>query len=177
MSTSRVQVFGVIGQTAIDLQNRLETLLIENQLGEEEAYAPNAQLVDDLADRLASICYQLPIVYFSEYVDDWSVADSQFHLLSEVGSGDRICRGQCCSMVYFPRADSESLLGEIRSLKTESFYKNQCCDRWFLQHTEEAIGRCFSYEHHLIVAVSRFLEPSRYDDLIRPWLNQSAMIF
>src|SRR5262245_59876303 len=123
MSTSLVHVLTVIGKAASEVEAACEDLL-----GRRVQHHANSYGTDDWSpvdhEAIAGFCTsllkhvsKLPILYYAQYLDTWSVADSRFRLLEWSDGRKRQIYGASFGVVFYPSEFSENLLAQVKKYR------------------------------------------------------------
>jgi hypothetical protein len=180
MSTSLVHILTVIGKAAVDVEAACENMLggrVERHsrnygYGSDDWSEADQKAAQRLSSALINAAPELPIVYYAQYLDSWSVADSRFRLLDWPDGRKRQICGDMFGMVFYPSEFCQALLTQIKRLRRRKLYRDQAEDRWFLDHMREALQAALWLEKpFLVVSISKWLGPSRQDEEIRAALD------
>jgi hypothetical protein len=178
MSTSLVHVLTIVGKAAQDVEAACNELL-----GRRIERSSNSFGTDDWSDRdhkdIVKFCTQLldavrdlPVLYYAQYLDAWSVADSRFFLLEWPDGRRRQICGANYGMVFYPSRQRDALLAQIKKKRRTKLYRTQTEDRRYLDHLKDAIEDALWLEApFLVVSISQCLGPSRQDDEIKAALD------
>jgi len=182
MSTNLIHVLTAIGESAAEIQAACDDLLgrrVEREPGcrcSEDWPPGDREAADRLCQTLIAAALDLPIVYHAAYVDGWNTADQRFHLLDWPDGATRHIYGDDHGLAYYPGAFRESLLAQIKTARRRKFYRDQREDRWYLDHIHDAIDSAsWLRAPFLVVSISRFLGPSRYDEDIEAALGSRLL--
>jgi hypothetical protein len=171
MSTSLVHVLTLIGKGAHETEKECEELLRRRVEVEAGAYGSDDwpdtahRDIERLCLLLVKAAYSLPVVYYAQYVDGWTVADSIFSLLEWPDGCRRHICGDMFGVAFYPSQFRENLLTQITKSRKRRHYREYDENRWYLNHVQEALA-AFSWVDgpSLVVSISQTLGPSRSDD-------------
>ena len=174
MSTSLVHVLTIIGNAAQDAEAVCEELLARRKPRAGGGYGSSDWSAQDHADiqafclRLIAAAHELPILYYAQYLDPWTVADSRFALLPWPDERRRLFCGGDHGIAFYPAQIADAILGQI----AENAPRAQREDRWYLDQLKNAIEAALWLKApFLVVAISRCLGGSRQDDEIKAALD------
>jgi hypothetical protein len=178
MGTSLVHVLTVIGKGATEVEDACDELLGRriqrhvNRYGSEDWTEADHTAIADLCSALINAARDLPVVYYAQYVDSRSVADSRFRLVEWPDAKRRWIFGSTFGMVYYPSRHYESVLVQIKSKRRTKLYRTQTEDRWYLDHLKEATEAAIWLQApFLVVSVSECLGGGRDDEEIKAALD------
>jgi hypothetical protein len=178
MSTSIVHVLTVIGNGAKEVEAACEQLLAKRverhptEYGSDDWSERDLKAIEDLCSALIEAARDLPVVYYAQYIDAWSVADSRFRLLEWPDGRRRQIYGSGFGMAFYPSTFCQDILAQIKRFRRRRLYRNQAEDRWFLDQMKEAIeAALWLRAPFLVVSISQCLGPSREDEEIKAALD------
>jgi len=178
MSTSLIHVLTVIGKGAREVEATCEELLSRRTERHSNCYASedwsevDHRGIAGLCLALINAARNLPVVYYAQYLDGWSVADSRFGLLEWSDGRKRQICGDTFGLAFYPAPICQDLLAQMKRIRRRRHYRNQAEDRWFLERIREAIDAALWLEvPFLVVSISQCLGPSRHDQEIRAALD------
>jgi hypothetical protein len=171
MSTSLVHILTVIGQASVAAEKACDELLDRRVANEPRAYGSEDWSEKDHLDierfcrQLIGAAHELPIAYYAQYINGWSVGNSFFHLLQWPDGLQRQVCGSAFGFVYYSSAHWQSVRAQIEKRRRTKVYRSQAEDRWYLDHVKEAIEHVVWLESpFLVIAISQCLAPSRLDE-------------
>ena len=145
MSTNLVHVLTAIGDYAGEVEAACDALLAKRVEQEPECYGTedwsdgDRREIDAFCKPLIAAAHELPILYYAAYVDGWSMAGQQHHLLEwPDGLRRQIC-GNEHDIAYYPSAFRDDLLSQIKTARRRKFYRTEIEVRWYLDHVHDAI--------------------------------------
>ncbi len=172
MSTSLVHAFTVIGKGAGEVEAACEELLGRRVVREPNAYGSedwseaDHKAIEGLCTSLINAARELPVVYYAQYLDSWSVANSPFSLLKWPDGRRRYICGDSHGLVFYPSEFYRDLLEQIKRFRRRRFYRDQAEDRWFLQQMREALDCGLWLETpSLVVSINEPLGPSEVEEI------------
>jgi hypothetical protein len=178
MSTSLVHILTVIGRGAADAEAACEELLCRRiqrrprSYGSEDWTERDYKDIEHLCQALVKAARKLPVHYYAQYLDPWTVADSIFGLLKWPDGRRRQICGACFGLAFYPSRFAHEVLAEIEGLRLTEVFRSQAEDRWFLEHVKEAIDSAlWLRDRFLVVCVSEVIGPSRHDDEVKAALE------
>ena len=178
MSTSLVHFLTIVGEASQDVETACNELLgrrVERSpksFGSDDWSGRDHKDIEEFCLHLLDTALNLPVLYYAQYLDAWTVADWRFSLL-EWSDGRRlqIC-GAGYGIAYYPSGQCDSLLAQIKKKQRTKLYRTQTEDRWYVDHLKDAIETALWLEApYLVVSISQCLGPSREDDEIKAALN------
>jgi hypothetical protein len=177
MSTSVVHLLTIIGKASQDVEAACRDLL-DRRVARSPGYGSDDWSAEDHTDiesfcvRLISAAYELPVLYYAQYIDAWSVADSRYRLVDwPDGQRLQVC-GSNYGLVFYPSQYRESFLSQIKKRRQTRLYRKQAEYRWYFDHLNEAIQAAgWLQAMSLVVSISRCLGASRHDDEIKAALH------
>ena len=126
--------------------------------------------VDEFAARLRAECHVLPVVYFNEHIDAWSMGDFFRDCFPE-GSNTRVVFGDQFEVACYSLPDDNRLADALKdALKLENVRKQpreEQCFRVRLQEAMRASGNNFLSEEALLVVLRQVLDVTRSDIEVR----------
>lgn len=182
MSTNLLHILTAIGDGAAEIQ-----AVCDDLLGKRVQQEPGCRSTEDWSDRdreatdrfceaLIGSARELPILYYASYVDGWNTADQRFHLLEWPDGAMRQIYGDDYGVAYYPGTFREALLAQIKTARRRKYYRDQPEDRWYLEHINDAIeSASWLQAPILVVAISQFLGPSRYNEEIEAALKSRIL--
>jgi hypothetical protein len=178
MSTSVVHVLTIIGKASQEVEAACRDLLgrrvarSPNGYGSDDWSAQDHHDIESFCVRLIGAAYELPVLYYAQYIDAWSVADSRYRLV-DWPDGQRLqVYGSGYGLVFYPSQHRESFLSQIKKRRQTKVYRQQTEDRWYLDHLSEAIQAAgWLPTPFLVISISRCLGGSRYDEEIKAALD------
>ena len=178
MSTSVVHLLTIIGKASQDVEAGCRDLLDRrvarspNGYGSDDWSAEDHTDIESFCVRLISAAYELPVLYYAQYIDAWSVADSRYRLVDwPDGQRLQVC-GSNYGLVFYPSQYRESFLSQIKKRRQTRLYRKQAEYRWYFDHLNEAIQAAgWLQAMSLVVSISRCLGASRHDDEIKAALH------
>lgn len=183
MSTSIVHVMTIAGDTASEIEAACESLLNrrvpcdENSFGSDDWAPADQPAIKAFCLSLIRSAHSLPIVYYSQFLDAWTTADSRFSWLEWPDGRRRQIAGDWFGIAFYPSEFSDDLLAQLARFRRSKAYRTQSEDRWFLDHMREAISSALWLETpFLVVAISQHLGPGRTDDEILAFINNPTEI-
>jgi hypothetical protein len=182
MSTSLVHVLTIIGKGAIEVEAACQELLARRIQqhptghGSSDWTENDHQALEQLCMSLVNASRNLPVLYYAQYLDPWTVADSRFHLLQWPDARRLHICGSTFGLAFYPSRFSHDFLEEIEKLRHAEFYHSQAEDRWYLDHVKEAIDTALWLEDKfLVVCISECIGPTRHDEEIKASLDSSIL--
>jgi hypothetical protein len=179
MSTSIVHVLAVIGKGAEQVESACEELLGRRKERHPKEYGSDDWSEQDHKDiekfcaALVRASRELPVLYYAQYLDSWSVGDMQFRLLEWPDGKRRQIGGSNFGVVFYPSRYSNEFLAQIKRWRRRRVYRNQAEDRWYLDHIREAIEDALWLDSSfLVVSISECIDASRQDEEIRESLDK-----
>jgi hypothetical protein len=178
MSTSLVHILTIVGNGAGEAEAACEELL-----GRQVERHPKRYGSDDWSERdhedIAAFCQtlvrvarELPVVYYAQYLDGWSVANSMFRLLQCPDGKRRWVCGDQFSFVFYPSIFSQYFLSAIKRMRRTKMYRTQAEDRWYLDRVSEATeSALWLRAQFLVVSVSECIGGSRLDEDLKAALE------
>jgi hypothetical protein len=180
MSTSLVHVLTVIGRGAQEVEATCDELLGRRVERHPAGYGSGNWTDSDHADierfcvTLTNAARQLPVLYYAQYLDSWSVGWSQFRLLRCADGVRRQICGSDFGVVYYPSRFCADLLAQVQKWRRKRAYRDQAEDRWYLDHVKEALAVGLNMQvPFLVVSVSQGLGGSRYREEILAALDRA----
>jgi hypothetical protein len=178
MSTSIVHVLTIIGQASIEVNADCQALLSKrvsrspDSYGSEDWSAADHQEIDGLCKRLINSAYRLPVAYYAQYVDAWSVADSRWRLVLWPGHQKFHLCGASYNLVFYPSEHRDYYFKHIDAFRKSKAYQQQAEDRWYTDLLKEAMLAAEWLEApFLVVSCSQAIDGSRTDDQIKAALE------
>jgi hypothetical protein len=178
MSTSLVHVLTVIGKGATQVEAACEELRgrrVERDpqlYGSDDWSERDHRDIDDLCVALLRASRKLPVYYYAQYLDSWSIGRSMYRLLDWPDGMKRLILGSAFSLVFYPSRYSQEFLAQIKRRRRTKLYRNQREDRWYLDQVKEAFESALWLEDNfIVVSIDECIEPSRYDDEIKAALE------
>jgi len=177
MSTSLVHVLTVIGKGAVQVEAACEELL-SRRVARGPGYGSldwtdrDHEDLEHLCVALINAARNLPVLYYAQYLDPWTVGNSMFQLMKySDGRMRRIC-GSDFDLVFYPSRFSKEFLHEIDRWRQTEDYRKQSEDRWYLDHVGEAIASVLWLDgRFLVLSISETLGASRLDDEVQAALE------
>ncbi|MGO8752406.1 MAG: hypothetical protein ACLQNE_41230 [Thermoguttaceae bacterium] len=180
MSTSLVHLLTIVGTASQEVEAACNEML-----GRRIERAPNEFGSDDWSERdhkdLEEFCvhlldgaHELPVLYYAQYLDAWSVADSRYCCLLEWPDGiRRQVYGSSYGLAFYPSCHCDALLAQIKKMRRTKAFRTQTEDRWYLEHLKAATEAALWLQApFLVVSISQCLGPSRDDDEIEAALDK-----
>jgi hypothetical protein len=180
MATSLVHVLTIIGKAAEEVEAVCEEMLgrrIQQRAtsyGSTDWTARDHEDLNRLCTGLVNAARKLPILYYAQYLDSWSVADARFQPVKWLDGRRRQICGSHHGLVFYPSKFAQDFIEQIGRLRNSQIYQNQTEDRWYLDRLKEAIDAALWLQaRFLVVSFSEVIGPSRDDDEIRAALEAS----
>jgi hypothetical protein len=180
MSTNLVHVLTLIGKSAAEVAVSCEELLgrrVERNrqsYGSDDWSEADHKAIADFCLSLIKAVTDLPVVYYSQYLDSWSLANSMFRLLEWPDGRRRELCGGSFGLAFYPSEFCRELLAQIKALRRRKIYRNQTEDRWYINQMQEALSSALWLEApFMVLSISQYVGSSRQDDEIRAALNRS----
>ena len=145
MSTNIVHVLTVIGKAANEVEAVCEELLSRREerrageFGTDDWSERQHEEIRAFCKSLIGASRELPVHYYAQYLDGWSVADSRFMLLDWPDGKRRQIFGTEHGIAFYPSDCCQSVLEQIAKWRRRKVYRTQTEDRWYLDHMREAI--------------------------------------
>ncbi len=178
MSTSLVHVLTVIGKGAKQVEAACEELRgrrVERhtqRYGSDDWSERDHRDIDDLCVALLRASRKLPVYYYAQYLDSWSIASSMFSLLEWPDGMKRLIYGSAFNLAFYPSRYSQEFLAQIKRRRRTKLYRTQVEDRWYLDRVKEAFEGTLWLERKFVVAsIDEWIEGSRHDDDIKAALE------
>lgn len=178
MSTNLVHVLTVIGDYADEVEEACDALLAKRVEQEPGCYGTedwsdrDRRAIDAICKPLIVAARGLPMLYYAAYVDGWSMAGQQHHLLEWPDGVRRQLCGDEHDLAYYPHAFRDDLLSQIKSARRCKFYRENAESRWYLDHIREAIDAALWLNApFLVVSITEFLGPTRHNEDIEASLT------
>src|SRR5580704_19762038 len=131
MSTSVVHVLTIVGKASQEVEAGCRDLLgrrvarFPNGYGSDDWSAEDHTAIESFCVRLIGAAYALPVLYYAQYNDAWSVADSRYRLV-DWPDGQRLqVYGAGYSLVFYPSLHRESFLSQITKRRRTKVYRQQ----------------------------------------------------
>jgi hypothetical protein len=177
MSTSFVHVLTVIGNGAKTVEAACEELLgrrVERHTpgyGSDDWSERDHKDIDDLCVALVRASRKLPVYYYAQYLDSWSVFSSMYSQLEWPDGKKRLICGSAFNLVFYTSRYSEEFLAPIKRRRTKR-YRTPVEDRWYLDRVKEAFEATLWLEgNFVVVSFDECIEGSRLDDDIKAALQ------
>jgi hypothetical protein len=178
MSTSLVHILTVIGRASEEVEAACDELLARRvpmrpaTLGTDDWSENDQKDIQKFCVTLIAHTRKLPVLYYSQYLDSWSVADCRFRLLKwPDGKWRQVC-GAGFGLVFYPSKFALAFLEQIKETRRTRANRTQPEDRWFIDHVAEAIQSALWLEApFLVVSLSEVLGASRTDEDIKAALE------
>ncbi|RIK72879.1 MAG: hypothetical protein DCC68_25780 [Planctomycetota bacterium] len=161
----------IVGEGARDAEAACEELLsrrVEHEVGSygsDDWSQADHRAIEALCRSLIERAHASPVIYYAQYLDARTVADSRFSLLEWLDNVRRQICGDYFGMAYYPSRFREPLLEQIAKFRRRRVYRTQAEDRWYLQHVSEALCAMDWVESaSVVIAISEHLGPSRTDE-------------
>lgn len=174
MSTSIVHILTVAGRGAEEVETACEELLsrrVERQsgcYGSDDWSDQDHKDIEELCTKLIGAAHKLPVVYYAQYLDGWSVANSSCRLLECPDGKRRLIFGSGFGLAFYPSRYCHDLLAQLTRLRRRKLYRTQAEDRWFLDQAREASEAAIWLQRtFLVVYISQSVGASRYDEEIK----------
>jgi hypothetical protein len=179
MSTNLIHVFTIIGSAASELEAVCDQLVSKRKTADPACFASDDWSRKDqkkfslLCQKLIRSSRRLPVMYYAQYLDAWSVANSRFSLLKWDDGKRRQISAPDFGMVFYPTEFCKSIVAQVRGRQRTKLYRTQSEDRWYLDHMVEAAkANSWLKAERLVVSISEYIgEGSRDDDTIKAALN------
>jgi hypothetical protein len=175
MSTSIIHVLKLIGPSAIEIADKLDRLqrrrkVISTAGFKDFDWGPaSQQAIEQLCERLIKTRYELPIAYYAQYVDSWSVAGSQMMWLRSERRRyrDRIWTNDW-SLWYHRLPDQGWLKRRVSSVRRKSGHRSNDEMRWHVERVAEAAEYAEPFNRPaLVLSMANSIGGSRHDDEYR----------
>ena len=182
MSTSIIHVMTIIGKGAEQVEAACEELLgrrVRSTFVSGAGYGSGDWSERDHAD-LEKLCAaliragrKLPVLYYAQYLDSWSVGGSNFWLLEWPDAKKRVINGSNYDLVFYPSQFAPDFLGQIKKRQRTKLYRTQSEDRWYLDHVRDAIqSPLWLQAKFTVLSIKETLDGSRLDDEIKAALEK-----
>ncbi|QVL31780.1 hypothetical protein KIH39_23545 [Telmatocola sphagniphila] len=179
MSTNIVTVLTIIGKASVQVEEACSEILNRKKkpkkrdlsLGSDDWTAEDHKALENLCENLLNIASQLPVVYYSQYLDGWSMCDSRWFFLEWPDGIRRQIYGDDYGLVYYPQSICNSILEQLKKIKRR---RNVVAEnRMYNDRLREAIDAAsWIKAPFVVVAFSKCLGGSRLDDEIEASQNQ-----
>jgi hypothetical protein len=173
MSTSKVFVLKIIGPEASAAAaecSRLAALRRPRDphgLGSDDWSSEDQHAIDAFCENLLKGRDDLPIVYYAEYLDAWSVAGSSLQWVTPRGHTGRLW-SDTWNVWYHALPDRGALARRVSKVVRCKAYRSDAESRWLLNQVDEAARYAAQFNRPaLVVALIRTIGPSRGDDEYR----------
>lgn len=158
------------GNYCVDLLGKVDRQ--PNVYGSDDWSAVDHKDIADFCVTLINAARDLPVLYYAQYLDGWSVGNSMLWLLEwPDGRRCQIC-GSEYGLSFYPSEHGPDLLAQIKKKRRMKFYRTQSEDRWYLNQVQEAIDYALGLQaDFLVVSISQCLGPSRLDEEVKAALE------
>jgi hypothetical protein len=179
MSTSLVHLLTIVGKASLEVEaacNEILSRRIERsskEFGSDDWSDQDREDFAELCVYLLDAAHELPVLYYAQYLDTRSVADSRWCFLEWPDGIRRQVYGDDYGMAFYPSCHCDALLAEIRKKRRTKAFRTQTEFRWYLERLKDAVeDALWLHSPFLVVSISKCLGPSRCDDGIRAALDK-----
>jgi hypothetical protein len=145
LATQRIILAKIAGRAAAAARARFAVWSAARTVQSAEIWSPEQwpddvrRSADAFADRLRAEGHVLPVVYFSEHVDLWSIGDFYRGCLP-AGSNTLTVFGDHFELACYSLPDDNRLADELKeALKQQNVRKNPREEHWFRLRLQEAV--------------------------------------
>lgn len=177
MSTSVVHILTIVGKASLEVEAACDELLNRRipkprEYGSDDWSAQDHANLATLGKSLIAAAYELPVIFYSQYIDAWTVADARFSLVRWPDGKRRQIYGSSHGMVFYPSSMVSDFLSQIKSYRSTNLYQKHSEDRCYLDRLAEAIeAPLWLKAPFIVVGISQAIGASRLDDEIRAALE------